>query len=336
MDKNRKKSIEQSVKEIFNKAEVREKAGRDPFNAGWQATLEIMLLMAEKNIIEQPGELLPMQIDDQDEWEFYLDIKGKLDLPPETCAVLMTPSAFKNIPAVGDFELDSFGPEAWERNAYSLIVSDLEDHETIMQASLPGIEHAGIDVFEDGNQLADYSYNTIEECINDLTKITWIHFNPEGKWTDELINRYTEKWYAKGLEMDLQRTAVHEEFSYLHHPELLNLTPLESVFRAMGEVMPKEYENIQEMIDTTNEMNRDFNFDKPDITRKGIMQDKVPECRALLDRIELDMDLSLESLESIQGVKFSQNDREAPEYKQFFDETEMKIYEVMTGRPYPK
>jgi hypothetical protein len=38
MNKN-KKSIEQSSKEIYHKADVREKAGRDPFNAGWQATL---------------------------------------------------------------------------------------------------------------------------------------------------------------------------------------------------------------------------------------------------------------------------------------------------------
>ena len=104
MDKNRKKSIEQSTKEIFHKAEVRERAGRDPFNAGWQATLEIMILMMEKNIIEQPGQLLAMQIDNQKEWEFYLDIKEKLDLPPETCAVLVTPSAFKNRETLQSFD----------------------------------------------------------------------------------------------------------------------------------------------------------------------------------------------------------------------------------------
>ena len=170
MDKNRKKSIEQSTKEIFHKAEVRERAGRDPFNAGWQATLEIMILMMEKNIIEQPGQLLAMQIEDQKEWEFYLDIKEKLDLPPETCAVLVTPSAFKNIPILEAEGVEYSGPTPWERDAYSLVVSDLEDHETIMQAALPGIESAGIDVFDDGNHLADYSYNTIEECVDELTK----------------------------------------------------------------------------------------------------------------------------------------------------------------------
>ena len=250
------------------------------------------------------------------------------------CAVLVTPSAFKNIPILDDEGFKYSGPTAWERDAYSLIISDLKDHNTIMQATLPGIEHAGIDVFDDGNHLADYSYNTIEECADELTKMTWIHFNPEGKWTDKLVNRYTENWYAKCLEIDGENSTVHGEFSYLHHPELLNLTPLESVFRAMAKVVPKEYENFQEMIKTTNDMNRDFGFDTPVITEEGILRDNEPECRALLDRIELDMDMALDDLEHYKSVKFSQNDRKVPEYKQFFDETEMKIYEVMTGRPY--
>ena len=46
--------------------------------------------------------------------------------------------------------------------------------------------------------------------------------------------------------------------------------------------------------------------------------------------------MALDSLQHYKGVKFSQNDRKAPEYEQFFNATEMKIYEVMIGRPYPK
>ena len=134
----------------------------------------------DRYISERPGQLLAMQIENQDEWEFYLDIKKKLDLPPETCAVLVTPSAFKSMPAIEIPETINFGPKAWERHAYSLIISDLNDRTKIIQAALPGIEHPGIDVFENGNQLADYTYNTIDKCIDDLTKTTWIYFNPEG------------------------------------------------------------------------------------------------------------------------------------------------------------
>ena len=336
MDDEHLKSIEKAAIEIFDKAERREKAGRGHFEAGWQATLETMLLLVEKRIKEQPEQLVAMQIENQKEWEFYLNIKEKLDLPPETSSVLITPSAFKNIPEIEAVEVGYLGPKAWERNAYSLIVSDLKDHEKIMQAALPGIEHAGIDVFDDGNHLADYSYNTIEECIDELTKTTWIHFNPEGKWTDELIVRYTENWFVKSLEIDLQNTSVHEEFSYLHHPELLKLTPYEAVFKAVGEIIPKGIESIQEFVETTNELNRDFEFDKPTITTKGILNDNESECRILLERIHLETDMSLQSLEDIKGVNFPLQNRTGVEYQKLFDETTFKIYEAITGRPYPK
>ena len=335
MDKTLK-TIGQSAEEISSKAEVREKAGRDPLEAAWQAILEIMLLSVEKHTVERPEQLSAMHIENQEEWEFYLNIKEKLDLPPETFAVLVTPSAFKNITVIEDLEAQYFGPKAWERNAYSLIISDLEDHTKIMQASLPGIEHAGIDVFDDGSHLADYSYNTIAECINELTKITWMFFNPEGKWTDELIIRYTENWFAKSLEIDLQKTEIHEEFSYLHHPELLNLTPFEAVFRAAGEIIPKGFENIQEMVDTTNDLNRDFELDKPVIRTEGILQDKKSECQILLEQIHVEIDMSLEILEYVKGVKFPRRNRTGSEYQRLFDETSFKVYEAVTGRPYPK
>ncbi len=83
MSEHRRKSIQKSAKAIFRKAEDREKAGGDYFETGWQATLELMLLMMEEQIVENPGQLLPMQINDDDEWNFYLDVMEKLDLPPD-------------------------------------------------------------------------------------------------------------------------------------------------------------------------------------------------------------------------------------------------------------
>ena len=77
MDNDHLKSIEKSAIEIFDKSKRREKAGKGAFEAGWQATLETMLLVVEKNIVKQPGQLLAMQIENQEEWEFYLNIKGK-------------------------------------------------------------------------------------------------------------------------------------------------------------------------------------------------------------------------------------------------------------------
>ena len=106
MEKQRQKSLQKSAKAIFKKAEEREKAGGDHFETGWQATLELMLLMMEQQISENPGQLLPMQISNDDEWEFYLDVMEKLDLPPDTGAVLVTPSAFKDMNLGGLSEIE--------------------------------------------------------------------------------------------------------------------------------------------------------------------------------------------------------------------------------------
>jgi len=51
------------TKAILEKAETREKAGRNSFEAGWQAALETMLLLMEKYLLKHTGQLLPMQIE---------------------------------------------------------------------------------------------------------------------------------------------------------------------------------------------------------------------------------------------------------------------------------
>jgi len=331
----RQGSIEESAKQIFEKAKAREEAGADSFEANWQATLELMLLIMEKHLHRQAGQLLPMHISDQNEYEFYLGIQEKLDLPPDTCALLMTPSAFEDMPLPELPKSEKIASQSWERNAYSIIVSDYSDHSVIMQASLPGIESAGIDIFEEGRQFADYTYHTVEECLDDLTKVTWIHFNPKGEWREERITLYTENWFGKTLEIDLENAMVHDEFSYIHHPELLGLTPLESVFKVIEATIPKEYDSPEKAIEITNDLNRDFGLRNPVITKKGILGDVEPECKALLDRIGVEIDQHLDTLEYLEGVEFPNRIIEDRKFRRVFDETAKKVYEVIVGRPCP-
>ena len=77
MDEQRRKSIQRKTEAIFRKAEDREKAGGDQFETGLQATLELMLLMMEPQILENPGQLLPMKTSGDDEWEFLSRCYGK-------------------------------------------------------------------------------------------------------------------------------------------------------------------------------------------------------------------------------------------------------------------
>jgi hypothetical protein len=337
MSEHRRKSIQKSAKAIFRKAEDREKAGGDYFETGWQATLELMLLMMEKQLLENPGQLLPMQISEDDEWEFYLDVMEKLDLPPDTGAVLITPSAFKDMkfPMLSEFEDSEMAP--WKRNAYSVIISDSRDHTVILQASLPGIEFAGIDIFEDGKHFADYMYNTVEECLDELSNVTWTYFRPDGDWDKEQIIQYTENWYGKsayGVEgPDL---IFHAEYSYVHQPELIDLTPLDAVFKLIQATVPKEYDTLERAIEVSNEINRDMDLGEPVVTEAGILGDDKDQCQALLNRITVEIDMKLDMLSYLKGVTVPGRNIQNPDYSRVFDETTTRIYEVITGRGCPE
>jgi len=337
MDKQRRKSIHKKAEAIFKKAEDREKAGEDHFEAGWQATLELMLLMMQQQILENPGQLLPMQTSVDNEWDFYLDVMGKLDQPPDTGAVLVTPSAFKEmkIPGFPDFEDSELAP--WNRNAYSVIISNVQDHNIILQASLPGLEFAGIDVFEDGKHFADYMYNTVEECLDELSGVTWTYFQPKGEWSKQQIIQYTENWYDKSVYgVEGSDVKFHSEYSYVHHPELIDQTPLDAVFKPITATVPKEYETLERAIEITNDLSRDMDLGEPVVTKSGIMADDQAQCQALLNRITVEIDMTLDMLSYQKGVKVPGRNIKNPNYIRIFDETARRIYEAVTGSACPE
>jgi len=337
MSEHRRKSIQKSAKAIFKKAEKREKAGGDYFYTGWQATLELLLLMMEEQLLENPGQLLPMQISDDDEWYFYLDVMEKLDLPPETGAVLITPSAFKEmkLSEFSKFEDSEMAP--WKRNAYSVIISNIRDHTVILQASLPGLEFAGIDIFEDGKHFADYMYNTVEECLDDLSNITWTYFRPKGEWSKDQIIRYTENWYGKSIYgVEGPDVKFHAEYSYVHHPEIINLTPLHAVFKLIQATVPIEYDTLERAIEITNDVNRDMDLGEPVVTEDGILRADKAQCQALLNRITVEIDMKLDMLSYLKGVTVPGRNIQNPNYNRVFDETAKRIYEVITGRGCPE
>ena len=326
-------SIAEEIKKIDARAEARIKSGCDPLIVEWQSMLEVFLYMMQDPFAENPGQLLAMQIEDQEEWECYQDIQECIDLPPETCAVLMTPSAFRDMPIPKIPELDGIDTIPWERDAYSIIISNLHTRDVVMHISLPGIKSVGMDVYEEGNHLADYSYNTIKECLEELTKTIWIYFNPKGDWTEEQIIRYTENWYAKSIDIDLEDTVIHEDHSYVHHPELLNLTPLESVFKVIAATIPKAYDSLDKAIEIANDINQGMDLGYAVITKEGILKDNKAECQALLNQLILEIDQHIDTLQYLEVVEVSLRTIKDLEYNRAFDDTAKEVYQTITGRP---
>jgi hypothetical protein len=291
----------------------------------------------EEPLLENPGQLLPMQISEDDEWDFYLDVMEKLDLPPETVAMLVTPSAFKDmqLPALREFENSEMAP--WKRNAYSLIISHLRDHTKILQASLPGLEFAGIDIFEDGKHLADYMYNTIEECLEDLSNVTWTYFQPKGKWSKDQIIRYTENWHGKSIYgVEGPDVKFHTDYSYVHHPELIDLNPLDAAFKLIHTTVPKEYDTLARAIEITNDINRDMDLGEPIVTEAGILRDDQAQCQALLNRIAVEIDMKLDMLSYQKDIQVPGRNIQDSDYTRVFNETANRIYIAITGRSYPE
>jgi hypothetical protein len=325
--------IEREVAQIFAKSDARVESGCDPVEADWQATLELHIFMMQKHLFANQGQLLPMQIDGQEEWDFYLDIQEKLDLPPDTCALLMTPSAFKSLPVPESFEIDRLDLQETPRNAYSILISDCHAHNKIMQVSLPGLESVGIDVLDDGKHFADYTYYTIEKCLDDLSNITWIFFGTRGQWNEKQIIRYTENWFGKStFGLNMGEVMFHSEFSYVHHPKLLKLTPLDSIFKLIQATIPKEYDSLEKAIEITNDLNRDMELGEAFVTKTGIMKDNQAECQALIGRIAVEIDMHVENLDGLKGVKMPDRNIRDPKYNRIFDETARRLYKIIVGR----
>ena len=58
MDEHRRKSIHKKQRQYSKKLKIWKKTGEDHFKAGWLATLGLILLMMEQQILGNPGHLV--------------------------------------------------------------------------------------------------------------------------------------------------------------------------------------------------------------------------------------------------------------------------------------
>jgi hypothetical protein len=225
--------------------------------------------------------------------------------------------------------------KAPDLKAYSVLITDCRKHGRVMQVSLPGLESIGIDVFEEGNHIFDYSYKTIEECLNDLNRVVWMFLGPKDPWSEEQVIRYTENWYAKSLHtFAVEDVPIHTEYSYLHHLELIGLSPLRAIFKLLAATIPKEYGALEEAIQLANDLNEEMGF--PVITVEGILNDDKAQAQALLSRIVVEIDMNLDVLDFVDSIVISDRSITNSAYNQAFDDAARQIYQRITGHPSPE
>jgi len=143
------------------------RAGADPAVAGWQCLLEEMLMKLEGYLV--PGRVVTFQSIAPEERTVFEELSRTLELPPQVCAVFIPPSVLQAM---------SFAPESGPaaarlaRDAGILLASRCRDYTIILNTLFAAPPYAaGIDVYENGNLLAGYSYRTVAECRANLPQV---------------------------------------------------------------------------------------------------------------------------------------------------------------------
>ena len=141
--------------------------GADPAVAGWQCLLEEMLVKLEGYLV--PGRVVTFQSVAPEERTVFEELSRAIDLPPQICAVFIPPSVLQAMyfaPESGP------APARLVQGAGILLASSCRDYTIILNTlfAMPPYA-AGIDVYENGNLLAGYSYRTIAECRAALPQV---------------------------------------------------------------------------------------------------------------------------------------------------------------------
>jgi len=70
---------------------------------------------------------------------------------------------------------------------------------------------------------------------------------------------------------------------------------------------------------------------EPVVVKAGIIGDDQAQCQALLNRITVEIDMTLDILSSQKGVKVPGRNIQNSDYNRVFDEAARRIYEAVAG-----
>ena len=166
-----------SVAEII---ESRSPAGRQDSVRGWHDLLKKLLSQMTPYLKE--GHLVTFRTLSNWERGFFEELHRKVALPSTVSAIYMPPSVrFQMLYRRPEGEPRAIPDHSPENPPDEGIILGCRrtDLDVVVNALLakPPFSPA-IDVYDNGQLLAGYVYNTIDECIGDLTKVLQTHLEP--------------------------------------------------------------------------------------------------------------------------------------------------------------
>jgi hypothetical protein len=265
-------------KNVEKRTKSRIRAGRDPRMSRWQGALESMLTDLEDRLTR--GEIITPETLNPKDHAHFQRLQLALDLPPFIYAVYLPPG-----PA------DKLNPseivktlERSSGDSRKVVVTRVGDFSRILVAEVSPAK-PGIDILEDANLLGSHNYSDAEECINDLSKIIWIHFRHKEQWTEPDFIQYTESWFYRSAIRKLTRLPVTANFSYLHHPVLINADIVTAVFKLLKAALDRFCADPDRTVRMANDINL-YNPGTVRISREGLARKDPQEMESLHTYIE--------------------------------------------------
>ena len=157
----------------------RSPAGRNDSVRGWHNLLKRMLHQMAPYL--RDGHLVTFRRIEEQEREFFEKLSQSISVPKAAGAIYMPPSVRYQMlyrrPEGEPQPIPEHSPDNPPDDGIVLACRKA-DFNLIINALLAKAPYApAIDVYDDGQLLAGYVYNTIDECIGDLTKVMQIHLH---------------------------------------------------------------------------------------------------------------------------------------------------------------
>ncbi len=316
-----------TLRKIEEKTAARIQAGSDPAIAGWQGAIESVLSTMETYLVA--GQIITIDTLTKKDAAFFQKLHTVLDLAPYIVAVFLPgDTANRTCPPTAAESIQRVPEDGVSRK---VLVSRYNDFRRVMVVELgKSPVRAGIDIFQDGNLLGSYDYETPEEVTDALSKVIWVHLKSKVKWSTADTVMYTENWFLRSAAGKIIDLPVNQDHSYIHHPVLLNISEVAAIFKLMRATLARLLNDFDQVVKAIGFA---VGFETPSagqvtITRAGIAQGNADQTAVLHDFIVnqlLELLKLLRGYDIIKFEKFSEKDNTA--FKDGFEKTVAETYQ---------
>jgi hypothetical protein len=178
-DDKQNNAFDSRISTARRKRDHRIGAGCDPLTAGWQCFLEELLIRLETHLV--PGKLASFQALDTADRHQFQELNDSLILPPHVSGIYIPPAVLNGL-IPSSYREKKSGCSAHIPNGKPdggfVLACQYREYRLIINALLAQPpDSPGIDVYTEGQLMADYGYTSVGECREYMQPVIWTHLH---------------------------------------------------------------------------------------------------------------------------------------------------------------